>query len=170
MKVTVLRLGHRLSRDARISTHLALVARAFGAQRIVYDAGAADVKESVDRISQAWGGGFEVAFVKGWKRYVQDFPGVKVHLTMYGLPIADVIPGLAGVGELLVVVGGAKVPSEVYGLVDHNVAVGGQPHSEVAALAVFLDRLFMGGELSHDFGGKKRVIPQARGKKLSESP
>ncbi|MHC1589292.1 MAG: RNA methyltransferase, partial [Methermicoccaceae archaeon] len=34
-----------------------------------------------------------------------------------------------------------KVPREVYELSDYNVAVGNQPHSEVAALAVMLDRL-----------------------------
>ena len=34
--IEVLRLGHRISRDKRISTHVALVARAFGASKIYY--------------------------------------------------------------------------------------------------------------------------------------
>jgi len=38
MKTTVLRLGHRISRDKRTSTHIALVARAFGAEEVVFDA------------------------------------------------------------------------------------------------------------------------------------
>ncbi|NIS35916.1 MAG: tRNA (cytidine(56)-2'-O)-methyltransferase, partial [Actinobacteria bacterium] len=39
---------------------------------------------------------------------------------------------------LLVVVGAAKVSFDVYEAADWNVAVTNQPHSEVAALAVFL--------------------------------
>ncbi|MGI0148094.1 MAG: tRNA (cytidine(56)-2'-O)-methyltransferase, partial [Thermoplasmata archaeon] len=36
-RVTVLRLGHRPSRDKRVTTHVALVARAFGAAGILVD-------------------------------------------------------------------------------------------------------------------------------------
>ena len=168
MSVTVLRMGHRFGRDARISTHLALTARAFGADAIVYDAKASDVKASVDKITASWGGDFSVEFTGKWRRFIEEFRGVKVHLTMYGLPIDDVVPKLCG-GEVLVIVGGAKVPSDVYGMVDYNVAVGSQPHSEVAALAVFLDRLFDGRGLSREFNGRKRIVPQARGKKVVES-
>jgi tRNA (cytidine56-2'-O)-methyltransferase len=170
MKVTVLRLGHRHSRDARISTHLALTARAFGADEIVYDVRAPDVKESVDAITSQWGGDFRVEFTPSWRRFIGGFGGVKVHLTMYGLPVDEVVPKLSSSGEVLVVVGGAKVPSDVYGLADYNVAVGGQPHSEVAALAVFLDRLYSGGGIRRDFGGRLRIVPQAAGKKVEESP
>ena len=35
MKLEVLRLGHRPSRDKRITTHVGLVARAFGADKII---------------------------------------------------------------------------------------------------------------------------------------
>jgi tRNA (cytidine56-2'-O)-methyltransferase len=170
MTVTVLRLGHRFARDKRVSTHLALTARAFGAGRIVYDVKATDVKESVDEITSVWGGGFSVEFTDGWGEFIGDFNGVKVHLTMYGLPLDDVVPKLEVGEDMLVIVGGKKVPSEVYDLVDYNVAVGHQPHSEVAALAVFLDHLFNRQELQREFDGKKRIMPQARGKKLVESP
>ena len=72
--------------------------------------------------------------------------------------------------EDLVVVGGAKVPGEVYGMVDWNVAVTSQPHSEVSALAVFLHELFEGSELDASFkGAKLRVRPQARGKLVEEA-
>jgi len=37
--------------------------------------------------------------------------------------------------------------------------VTGQPHSEIAALAVFLDRLFEGSEMEKEFGGKVRINP-----------
>ena len=37
-RVDVLRLGHRKGRDPRITTHLALVGRAFGAHRFLLSA------------------------------------------------------------------------------------------------------------------------------------
>ena len=43
--------------------------------------------------------------------------------------------------EILVVVGGAKVSGTIFELADYNIAIGHQPHSEVAALAVFLDNV-----------------------------
>ena len=36
MHISVLRLDHRLPRDERITTHVALVARAFGASEMIY--------------------------------------------------------------------------------------------------------------------------------------
>jgi tRNA (cytidine56-2'-O)-methyltransferase len=65
------------------------------------------------------------------------------------------------------VVGGPKVPAEVFDLADYNVAVGHQPHSEVAALAVFLDRLFQGDALHAIPDDAEFVIePMRRGKRL----
>ncbi|MEM4232772.1 MAG: tRNA (cytidine(56)-2'-O)-methyltransferase, partial [Thermoplasmata archaeon] len=57
-----------------------------------------------------------------------------------------------------------KVPREVYDLADMNVSVGNQPHSEVAALAIFLDRYSGGKVLERDFGGALTVVPNPRGK------
>jgi tRNA (cytidine56-2'-O)-methyltransferase len=68
--------------------------------------------------------------------------------------------------NILVVVGAEKVPAEMYDLADWNVAVGSQPHSEVAALAVFLDHLMEGQELTKDFDGGLRIIPSPRGKQV----
>jgi tRNA (cytidine56-2'-O)-methyltransferase len=39
----------------------------------------------------------------------------------------------------------------------------------VAALAMFLDRWFMGRELRRDFGGRLKVIPSPRGKRVLDS-
>ena len=36
MIIEVLRLSHRIRRDVRLSTHVALTARAFGASKIYY--------------------------------------------------------------------------------------------------------------------------------------
>jgi tRNA (cytidine56-2'-O)-methyltransferase len=69
----------------------------------------------------------------------------------------------------MLLVGSQKVPPEFYSeeISDFNVAVGNQPHSECAAVAVFLDRLFEGKELSKGFGNAKvRVVGQNRGKKI----
>ena len=43
-KVVVLRIGHRIGRDKRISTHVGLVARAFGADGIIF---VGDIEESI---------------------------------------------------------------------------------------------------------------------------
>jgi tRNA (cytidine56-2'-O)-methyltransferase len=48
-----------------------------------------------------------------------------------------------------------------------NIAVGNQPHSEIAALAIFLDRYFQGKELVNTFeNAKMRIIPSSRGKRV----
>jgi len=93
-----------------------------------------------------------------------------VHLTMYGLPLQDVVSEIRDCrSDLLVVVGGAKVPGEVYGLADWNVAVTSQPHSEVSALAVFLHELYEGRRLEGVYeGARLRVVPQARGKRVED--
>ena len=59
---------------------------------------------------------------------------------------------------MLIVVGSEKVPFKVYELADYNVAVTNQPHSEVAALAVFLHEYFRGKELDKKFRGYRRKI------------
>lgn len=165
--ITVLRLGHRRIRDARISTHVGLVARAFGTEKIIYS-GEKDQSliDSLDKVSENWGGKFKISYEKNWRKIIKNFRGKKIHLTMYGLPIQDEINKIRRNKNLLVVVGGEKVPGEVYSLVDYNVAVSNQPHSEVAALAVFLHEYFRGKELQKSFGGKFRIIPQKTGKKL----
>lgn len=167
MKATVLRLGHRLSRDKRVSTHVGLVARAFGAREIIFDAPAKDVEESISEVVSAWGGDFRVSFTQEWRKTIRDFEGVSAHLTMYGMPLDKTVGEVKEKNkDVLVVVGGAKVPADVYDIVDYNISVGGQPHSEVAALAVFLDRFFEGREFHAEFPGGKKIIPQARGKKV----
>ncbi|MDG6922255.1 MAG: tRNA (cytidine(56)-2'-O)-methyltransferase, partial [Nitrososphaerota archaeon] len=60
-----------------------------------------------------------------------------------------------------------KVPREVYSLSHFNVAVGSQPHSEVGALAVFLDRIYKGKELYSTFENAKiRIKPSIKGKEV----
>jgi tRNA (cytidine56-2'-O)-methyltransferase len=169
MTVTVLRLSHRPMRDKRLSTHVLLAARAFGADGAIY-AGTQDprLEESVAKIVEEWGGGFTVQYTDSWRRTVKAWRGEVVHLTMYGLPVQEVIQDLRMSPEpKLVVVGGSKVPREIYDLAEWNVSVTTQPHSEVSALAVFLHMLFGGEELGRSFeGARLRIKPMGRGKEV----
>jgi tRNA (cytidine56-2'-O)-methyltransferase len=164
--ITVLRLGHRAGRDPRISTHCALVARALGAGKLIYtgehDSG---MEESVRDIVKNWGGPFEIKHEKGWRKVVKDFPGKSVHLTMYGLPLQKEIGKIRRTRNMLVVIGGEKVPMEVYHAVDYNIAVTGQPHSEVAALGIFLHG-YTGGKEKTFRNARISVVPQKCGKKI----
>jgi tRNA (cytidine56-2'-O)-methyltransferase len=169
MRVVVLRLGHRPERDKRITTHVGLVARAFGAEEMMLAARDNSVEESLAHVAERWGGGFVLKAGVSWKREVLSWKergGKVVHLTMYGSRLPEALGEIRKSQEILVVVGAEKVPAEVYQLADWNVAVGNQPHSEVAALAVFLDRLFEGEELSREFEGGLKIVPSARGKNV----
>ena len=168
MGVYVLRLGHRPTRDKRISTHVALTARALGCEGIYVSTKDLDLEESVRDVVDRFGGGFTIQTGVRWKTLLREFKGTKVHLTMYGIHVDDAVPRIRKEvqGDILVVVGAEKVPPEVYQAADFNVAVGNQPHSEVAALAIFLDRLTAGKGLRSDFPGKIKVLPCERGKRV----
>jgi tRNA (cytidine56-2'-O)-methyltransferase len=173
MEIHVLRLGHRLPRDERISTHVALVARAFGASSMVYtgqhDSG---LELSAKRICESWGGNFTATYSKTYKPVIKKYKEqgfTIVHLTMYGLPVQELKGKLKKISKILLIVGSEAVPGDVYQLSDYNISVTNQPHSEVAALAITLDRLMGGKELGGlDFGGKIRIIPSERGKNFEK--
>ncbi|KAA9409795.1 tRNA (cytidine(56)-2'-O)-methyltransferase [Haloarcula hispanica] len=169
-QVTVLRLGHRPGRDERMTTHVGLTARALGADKVVLANAAHNQADTVIDITDRFGGPFDVASTEEPKRLIRDFEGRVVHLTMYGEPVQEVEADVreAHTAEpLLVVVGAEKVPFEVYEHADWNVGVTNQPHSEVASLAVFLDRLFEGRELDREWENPDRVVvPQETGKRV----
>ena len=171
-EVVVLRLGHRPGRDDRMTTHVALTARALGADRAVLVGEATQARETVTDITDRFGGPFEVTVTDSYRPLLRDWEGAVVHLTMYGEPVEDVTPTIRErhrTEPLLLVVGAGKVEFEVYDRADWNVGVTNQPHSEVAALAVFLDRLFEGQELDRDWAdADSRVIPQATGKRVED--
>jgi tRNA (cytidine56-2'-O)-methyltransferase len=160
----VLRIGHRPARDKRITTHVALVARALGADGIIISTKDPEIEKTVRSVVSRFGGDFQIESGIPWKQVLNSWQGLKVHLTMYGMPLDETIQHVRG-KDVLVVVGAEKVPSELYTLADYNIAVGNQPHSEVAALALFLDRYHEGRELSRTFpGARLRIIPSERGK------
>jgi len=163
-----LRLGHRPERDKRITTHVGLVARAFGASEMLLTGRDAHIEESLKDAASRWGGSFASIrrLLEGRGHSLEGGGRKVVHLTMYGSNLPDVIDEIRGCQSLLVAVGAEKVPAEMYQLADWNVAVGNQPHSEVAALAVFLDRLFLGRELVEDFAGGLKIVPMQHGKQV----
>ncbi|TRO51316.1 tRNA (cytidine(56)-2'-O)-methyltransferase [Candidatus Bathyarchaeota archaeon] len=174
-EVVVLRWGHRPQRDARLTSHVALTARALGASGfLLSDIEDKKLKETVEKVTGNWGGKFFFEMGKKWKSTVRDWKikgGIVVHLTVYGenVQTSPVLDKIRRTGkDVLVLVGSQKVPGTFFSddVSDFNVAVGNQPHSECAALAIFLDRFFKGKELSKDFKKAKiKVVPQERGKK-----
>ena len=171
-EVAILRIGHRPERDQRVTTHVALTGRALGASGMFLAASDKGVVQSVADVADRWGGQFFCEDNVRWRTCIRDWKaagGKVVHLTMYGINLPDIIGEIRPCGKILVVVGAEKVPGEMYGLADYNVAVTGQPHSEIAGLALFLDRFFDGSEFSKDFPGAKiRIIPSRAGKKTEE--
>ncbi|UCE36484.1 MAG: tRNA (cytidine(56)-2'-O)-methyltransferase [Thermoplasmata archaeon] len=166
--ITVLRLGHRRGRDKRITTHVGLVARAFGADELLISTKDGGIEDTLMDVSARFGGEFRVKSGIKWRKVIQRWEGISVHLTMYGEHVDDVMLKMQKDKDLLIIVGAEKVPPEVYKAVDFNVAMGNQPHSEVAALAVFMDRLLGGGGLRKDFYGNVKIIPSKKGKKVVE--
>lgn len=170
MNAVILRLGHRLPRDERITTHVALISRAFGVEKMFYS-GMKDssLESSISELCERWGGSFSVIFspnpLKVIKNHKKEGYAV-VHLTMYGLPFVNFTEELKTKEKLLIVVGGEKVPREIYELADYNLSIGTQPHSEVAALAIALDRLTNGRIFHLSFEGKIKIIPDAKEKKI----
>ncbi|WP_332898610.1 MULTISPECIES: tRNA (cytidine(56)-2'-O)-methyltransferase [unclassified Haladaptatus] len=168
-EVVILRLGHRPGRDERMTTHVGLTGRALGADRVIL-VDTESSKDTIEDITDRFGGPYKVDVVSSHRPVIRDWEGKIVHLTMYGERVQDVEADIRAAHHedpLLIVVGAEKVPFEVYDAADWNVGVTNQPHSEVAGLAVFLDRLFEGRELDREWvGAKKRVIPQKTGKRV----
>ncbi len=175
-KVVVLRWGHRPQRDVRLTTHVALTARALCASGfILSDVEDSSIEQTVRKISARWGGNFQFEMGTSWKKVVSHWKadgGAVIHLTAYGenIQTSNVLSRIKSLKkDILVIVGSQKVPGEFYSsdVSDFNVSVGNQPHSECSALAIFLDRLFEGNELSKEFEKAKiKIVPKERGKEI----
>lgn len=169
MVIEVIRIGQRVVRDDRVTTHVALVSRAFGCSKIFMTEVNPEIKDTLEKINKTWGGDFVVEFIDNWKSIVKmkkvDYK--IVHLTMYGESINDVDEQLGKEENLLIVVGAEKVPREIYELADYNVGIGSQPHSEISALAILLDRIQKGNQFKNSFSNARRkIIPTKKGKNV----
>ncbi len=165
--ITVLRIGHRPERDKRITTHVALVARAFGADRILIDTRDPDLERNFQSTCERWGGKVSIRSGVKHREEMKNFKGQIVHLTMYGEEMHRGLSALDPKKDLMIVVGAEKVPREVYELATINISVGNQPHSEVAALALFLYK-FRGEQLPEFADGQMKIVPNPRGKTVVE--
>lgn len=169
-EIIVFRYGHRVVRDYRVTSHCALVSRAFGAKKIII-CGEEDnsIKNSIDNVKNQWGGDFETEFTTNWEKKLEEIKKQNyclIHLTMYGEPIQKIENKITN-NKICLIIGSQKVDAKIYEIADYNVAITSQPHSEIAALSVALDRLFGGQELLLDFSSKKKqIIPQKKGKKV----
>jgi tRNA (cytidine56-2'-O)-methyltransferase len=163
-RIWIMRIGHRPQRDKRVTTHVALSSRALGASGIYVDTKDKDLEDNIRSVVERFGGSYSIRTGIGWQEATKDFDGVIVHLTMYGQRIDEALLKIPKDRDMMVIVGAEKVPPEVYQRADFNVSVGNQPHSEIAALAIFLDRFTQGAALYSDRDGRMTVIPNERGK------
>ncbi len=110
----MLRIGHRPKRDVRVTTHVALVARAFGCSGFFLE-GDDGYLNSIRGILRKWGGvgDFELETVKSPRSLVKSWRrdgGVVIHLTMYGMNIIDKESAIREIERpILIVVGAGKV-------------------------------------------------------------
>jgi len=161
--IVVLRLGHRPTRDPRVTTHVALTARALGADEIWVSTKDEVLERTIRGVVERFGGEFRIKTGVEWRKAIRSWKGEVVHLTMYGEALSKALPSVKK-KDLMIVVGAEKVPREVYDLATRNVSVGNQPHSEVAALAIFLDRYLKGKTLEKRVRGRLTIVPNPRGK------
>ena len=165
--IEVLRLNHRIARDKRISTHLALTSRALSVTKAYYS-GQKDgsLEESVQKVVNRFGGPFEIIHTKEPLKLIKEKKKqnyIIIHLTVYGLPFTQVEKEIKD-KNMLIIVGGEKVEPEYYKVSDYNLSVGNQPHSELGALAVFLYKY---SSIKTKFSDAKiEIEPCERGKKI----
>jgi tRNA (cytidine56-2'-O)-methyltransferase len=141
-----------------------------GASGIFVDTPDPVLEENVRSVAERFGGSFRVKTGVGWKDALKDFDGVSVQLTMYGQKLDEGLPKIPQDRDIMIIVGAEKVPFEVYERADLNISVGNQPHSEIAALAVLLDRFTAGKNLYSERDGNMSVVPNERGKTVVERP
>ena len=58
----------------------------------------------------------------------------------------------------MVIIGSQKVPKEVYEISEYNISIGNQPHSEIAALAIFLNKIMKDKTMYANFKNAKIKI------------
>jgi tRNA (cytidine56-2'-O)-methyltransferase len=118
------------------------------------------IVSTIRDVVQRWGGNFWIRDQVNWRQEIAKWKhdrGTVVHLTMYGQNLPNVINHFE-TERLMVVVGAEKVPPDLFRLADYNVAITNQPHSEIAALSIFLDHVQRGQELTADFSGRTRIV------------
>lgn len=167
--IIVLRLNHRIFRDKRITSHVALTARAFLADKLYYSGEKdSNFEQSIMKVCKQFGSNFKVEYCKNPIEFVKENKNkfTIVHLTCYGLNVRNHVNKLKN-KNLIIIVGGEKVEPIYYKLADFNIAITKQPISEVSALAIFLHLLNNGKELNYEFKNTKlKILESEKGKKV----
>lgn len=166
--IEVLRLNHRAGRDPRVTTHLFLCSRAFGASKAYYS-GDRDfsLEENIKKVVKKFGGDFTVEFVDNPLKLIKAKKSKIVHLTMYGINIQNKINDIKKYENILIIVGGEKVEPIYYNISDYNISITNQPHSEISSICLFLDYYFDRKELNKQFDNGEVVVSGVeRGKKV----
>ncbi len=73
--VAVLRIGHRLVRDDRTTTHAVLVSRAMGSEVIYMTDVDDEIKKTLDKVNKRWGGEneFRLEIIDNWKKILKKW-------------------------------------------------------------------------------------------------
>ena len=128
-----------------MTTHVALVSRAFHASEVIltgeHDPSIIDV---VRKVNQSWGNFTSIRYSEDFEKEIRDYKQkgfTIVHLTMKGDLLSKHLEEIKYKENLMLIVGSQKVPSIVYKLADYNIAITKEPHSEVGALAITLNEL-----------------------------
>ena len=86
-RIIVLRMGHRIPRDWRLTTHVCLTARAMGADGVVIaDIADKEVEGKVRDVVQRFGGGFTIETGKPWKEAIRDWKDAGGTVTFASTP------------------------------------------------------------------------------------
>ena len=164
--IEILRLNHRILRDKRVSSHVALTSRAFGASKIWYSGQHdSNLEESIHKIVSKFGGPFDIEYLKDPIKLIKDKKKecyLIVHLTVYG---KDFKTFKVKNENVLIIVGGEKVEPEFYELASYNLSVSNQPISEISALGILVYEFFGYKDFKD---AKVKVIGQERGKLLKQ--
>ena len=135
----------------------------------MYDANP-EINQTISKVNKMWGSDFKVEIIDNWKDIVKlkKKESFKiVHLTMYGENINTIQDEIRKEEKILIIVGAEKVPREAYDMADYNIAIGNQPHSEISALAILLDRILQGKQLQKKYSnGEREIIPTKKGKNV----
>lgn len=171
--IIVLRLNHRIERDKRLTTHVALTARAFLADKLYYSGQKdSNLELSINKVNEKFGSDFTVNYLENPVKFIQENKDkfTVVHLSVYGLNVKNKVKEIKKKKNLIIIVGGEKVEPIYYKLSHYNISVTSQPISEVSALAIFLHLLNNGKELENSFKNSQlKIIGIERGKKVLSS-
>ena len=165
--VEILRLTHRIHRDIRISSHIALTCRAFNCSKMYYS-GQKDssLENTLIDMNKKFGSSFSIEYEKYPERLIAEKreSGFSiVHLAVYGMPVKEKIKKIMDSKKILIVIGSKHVHGVYYELADYNISVTSQPISELSALSIFLHEYFEGKELDTEFDDAEfRIIGQEK--------